>query len=89
MKQNNVYANADEKFVKRVLVHANDSNNLFYDDAATAEPVKADDLKDLFIKGMTVVTSDGAMYNPVYFDGLTDVVCLSDEATAVTFTAEE
>lgn len=82
--ENKVYANECEKFVKTLLVHANESKELFYDEAF-AKPVLAADLKELFLKGMTVV-SGGKFLAPVCFDG-SAVKCHDGEA-ALSFTVK-
>lgn len=83
IKKDNVFARADEKFVKTLLVYANESNVLFYD-AESVNAVLTTEVQDLFLKDITVV--DGENYlKPVAFTEA-GVVCY-DGSAAVTFTA--
>lgn len=82
--ENKVYANESEKFVKTLLVHVNESKELFYDEAFE-KPVLAADLKDLFLKGMTVVSGEKFLA-PLCFDGAA-VKCHDGEA-ALAFTVK-
>lgn len=66
MKKDNIYAKADEKFVKTTILYANSTDKLFYDAAAKDNKVLAADLTDLFLKGVTVKKDN------VYYKG----VCL-------------
>lgn len=78
----NIYARAEEKYVKTVLVYADDSNVLFYDEAKTEE-VKTADAQDLFLKGLTVVADD--VYMRAVAFGASGVICY-DGTDAQTFT---
>lgn len=79
---NKVYTNEGEKFVKTLLVHANEDKYLFYDETLK-KPVLTADLKDLFLKGITVVSGEKFLA-PVYFDGA--AVKCHDGAATLTFT---
>lgn len=64
MKKENVYAKAEEKFVKTTILYANSTDKLFYDAAAKDDKVLAADLTDLFLKGVTVKKDN------VYYKGI-------------------
>lgn len=64
IKKNNVYARADEKFVKTVVLYANSADKLFYDEGAKADKVVAADLTDLFLKGVVIKKEN------VYYRGI-------------------
>ena len=83
MKRNNVYAKADEKFVKVVKVYANESNVLYLDEAATA-PILTTDLEELFLKKIAIVKGTTILIPIAYTS--TGVVTYDGE-NAVTFTA--
>lgn len=83
IKRDNVYAKADETYVKTLLVYANESNVLFYDEALQ-NPVTTDVVEELFLKGVTVV-SGGTYLKAVAFN-TTGVICY-DGTAAETFTA--
>lgn len=86
MKKENIYAREDEKFVKAVVLHANEANKLFYD-AAVTEAVKSADLKNLFLKGIAVVKGD-VCFKP-FQCGAESVHAYDVSASAaITFTAE-
>lgn len=82
MKKDNVYAKSDEKFVKTVILYADGSDKLFYDAAAKVDKVATADLKDLFLKGVTI------MKDSVYYSGIclkTNTIIGYDGTTAKTF----
>ena len=85
MKKEVIYAKADEKFVKTVVLYANSSKALFYDKEAKTDKVAKTDLQELFTKGVTVVMNK-EFYAPVCLkeEGLISY----DGTQAVTFTAE-
>lgn len=71
-----LYAKANEKFVKAVVLYADSSNVLCYDSAKT-DKVPADMVKNLFDKGLIlVVTSDGE-YRPFLFTDETTYYAVS------------
>ena len=58
MKQNNIFADAEEKYVKNVLVYADaDDGHLFYD-AGKTQKINKDDLLNLFLKGLVIFLTD-------------------------------
>lgn len=65
IKRENVYARVDEKFVKTVVVYANSGKVLFCDEAFE-HPVLTTELKDLFLKGITISVDD-ALHMPVSY----------------------
>lgn len=85
IKRDNVYAQAEEKFVKTLMVYADSSNVLFYD-AELKNAVSTVDLKDLFLKGLTVVTDDACLKAVAYTEA--GITCY-DGTAAVEFTATE
>lgn len=85
-KRENIYAHADEKFVKTTMLYANGSKELFYDEATTAEKVKKADLTRLFLAGVTIVLS-GVYYKPVCLKEA-GLIAYDGTTTALTFTAE-
>lgn len=64
IKKNKIYARADEKFVKAVVLYANSNDKLYYDEAAKTDKVVAADLTDLFLKGV-VIKKDNAYYRGI------------------------
>lgn len=85
IKKENVFARADEKFVKTLVLHANESNVMFYE-AEFVNAVLTTEVQDLFMKGITVVNGEN-YFKPVAFTAA-GVVC-HDGSAAVTFTATE
>lgn len=83
-RRTNVYADGHEKNVKTVMLHADGTNKLFYDEANLV-PVMEDELEDLFLKGMTIKTTTGYI-KPVEFEAGTVV---SHDATTYTAEAED
>ncbi len=84
MKKENIYAKADEKYVKTTVLYANGSKALFYDKEATADKVMKADLQDLFMKGVVVFMTD-THYAPVCVNS--KGLIAHDGTQAVTFTA--
>lgn len=86
MKKDNVYARADEKFVKTVVLYANTSKVLFYDKEAKTDKVAKADLKELFEKGI-VIAMNNDLYAPVCLK--TTGIVSYDGSAAVTFTGSD
>ncbi len=53
---NRVFQDAKDKYVSAVIVYFND--NKFYFDEAFEQEVSADEMKDLFFKGIVAVKND-------------------------------
>lgn len=85
MKREAVYAKADEKFVKAIVLYANGSKALFYDKEAKTDKVAKADLQDLFLKGVVIFMTD-TYYKPVCLKS-TGLIASDGTSTAVTFTA--
>lgn len=86
-KKDNVFARADEKFVKTTIVYADSSKVLFYDSAAKTDKVMKEDLSDLFKKGV-VISQSGKLYNPVCCSAA-GFVANDGTSTALTFTGSD
>ena len=84
-KKEQIYARVDEQNVKTLVLYANTSGALYYDEAANKDKVLKADLTDLFLKGITVVKA-GIYYKPVCLKS-TGLVASDGTSTAVTFTA--
>lgn len=87
IKKDNVFAKADEKFVKTTVIYADSSKVLFYDSAAKKDKVMKSDLPDLFKKGVTVSQS-GSLYNPVCCSSA-GLIANDGTSTALTFTGSD
>lgn len=74
-KMNNIFADAEEKFVKTVVLYGHTDNYIYIDEAHTTK-VGKDTLLNLCLKGITIKYND-VYYKPVYF---------SDEETYVSVT---
>lgn len=85
MKKENIYAKADEKYVKTTVLYANSSKALFYDKEAKTDKVMKADLQELFLKGIVVSMND-VYYVPVCLKA-TGLIANDGTTTAVTFTA--
>lgn len=83
-KRETVNARYEEKFVKTTIVYANTSNVLFYDAAKTDKVLKTE-LKDLFLKGVTIDNGSGALLTPVVCNA--DGLIAYSGTTTVTGTA--
>ena len=91
-----IYADADEKFVKAVVLYGKTSDTALYRDAKTTEgnEVNAAELMDLCKKGL-VISYEDAFYTPVSFKddaGTTKVTIATYSGSAfaqVEFASEE
>lgn len=86
IKKETVAARYDEKYIKTVILYADGSDKLFYDKSAKVNKVAKEDLKDLFMKGITIFKSD-VYYKPICLK--TEGVVGHDGTSAVTFTIPE
>lgn len=86
IRKNTVNANYEEKYVKTVILYADSSDKLFYDKTAKVDKVTKEDLKELFMKGVTIIKND-VYYKPICLK--TEGVIGYDGASAVTFTIPE
>lgn len=57
LKRHEIYEQLKDLHVATVMVYPNESKVLFYDEAHEV-PVLTTELKDLFIKGMTIVAGE-------------------------------
>ena len=83
-KRTNIFEKSNELHVKTVILYADNSKALFYDEAAKIDKVLKDDLLDLFLKGVTVLYS-GKYYKPVCHS-TAGLVASDGTSTALTFT---
>lgn len=64
--KNEIYSDANEKYVKTTLAYADaDDGELYFDEKKTTK-IPKEDLRNLFLKGMTVVYS-GEYLKPVSY----------------------
>lgn len=66
LKRHEIFEQAKDVHVATVMVYPNGSKVLFYDEAHTV-PVLTTELKDLFIKGMTIVVNEDELAAPVAY----------------------
>lgn len=85
MNKEIIYAKADEKFVKAVVLYADASKALFYDKEAKTDKVSKADLQELFTTGVVIVMNK-EFYAPICLKS-TGLISY-DGTQAVTFTAE-
>lgn len=81
-----LYAKANEKFAKAVVLYPNSSNVLYFDEAATEEPVTTAELEYLATIGAAVVKKGTAIARVVTYDNNT-AVAFDASGSALTFTA--
>lgn len=71
-----IFARANEKFVKAVVLYADSSNVLCFDSEAT-DKVPAEMVKNLFEKGLLLVSTDDGEYKPTTFTDETTYYAVS------------
>lgn len=84
---NKVYANSDEKFVKTLLIYADENTKLYYD-AEFENSVKSAELKDLFLAGVTICDGD-ILHTPCSLARGEVLMTAEDNYTCVDVTPEE
>lgn len=74
-KKTNVFIDADEKYLNKVVLYAKDTSDGFlYVDATQKTAITRVDLLNLCMKGLVLVSYKGSYYAPIYFkDNTTDV----------------
>ena len=66
LKRHEIFEQAKDLHVATVMVYPNEAKVLFYDEAHLV-PVLTTELKDLFIKGMTIVVAEDELVVPVAY----------------------
>lgn len=84
MTRTNIFEKSNELHVKTVVLYADSSKALFYDEAAKTDKVMKDDLLDLFLKGVTILHS-AKYYKPVCYSA-SGLVASDGTSTALNFT---
>lgn len=84
---NTVFIDANEKYMSKIVLYAKDtSDGYLYIDSAKTQNINHDDLLNLCMKGMVLVSYKGAYHAPVIFkDNTTDVTLTI--ATAISASA--
>ena len=73
-----VYNDAGEKYLNKVVLYAKDTSDGFiYADATCTANVSHDDLLNLCMKGLVVVLYKSVYHNPVYFKDATGTVTVT------------
>lgn len=65
MNKNLVFIDAEEKYLGGVILHAESAESVLTYDEAHKNKVSAEDLKNLFVKGLVVVECENILYKPV------------------------
>ena len=90
IKKNRIYAKAAEVYTKAIILYADASKVLFYDEAAAKDKVLNEDLEELFMNDAVIKHND-AYHKPVACNASGLIVCDVTGGTpaAVTFTGSE
>lgn len=95
MKLNKVFADAEEKLLKAVVIYGKESDNYAYADDKFTMKISKKMLLNAAVKGL-VVSFNGALFNPVCFkedeDGFSEVTIwntTAETAAAITLHSEE
>ena len=95
-KMDQRYGNAEEKYVKTVVLYGKSGDSYLYSDvdsataATEANRIDKDTLMDLLLKGVVVISYGGVFYAPLYFSesggavGVTFATAISASASAAT-----
>ena len=70
------YANADQKFLKTVIVYAKKNDNFIYADSACTQKIDKETMTELCVKGLAVVSYEKAFYPIAAFKENTTKKCL-------------
>ena len=63
---NNVFANSEEKYLKKVILYGHSDKYLYQEEAHTTK-IDKDALMGLCMKGLLLVKYNDAYYTPVFF----------------------
>lgn len=78
-----IYKSSEEKFVKSVVLYADDNSKLFHDAEKTVNVTK-DELFEAFMVGVAVCTAEGTYVKAVkYVDGGAEASIYTDADTAL------
>lgn len=83
-----IYDDAVDKNVAYQIVYAKASGNALTHDAAGAEKVYTDELKDMYLKGMVVLVNSADYMKPVSYSesaGVGTIVCVKGTGSTATF----
>ena len=73
-----LYANSEEKYLKKVILYAKDTSDGFvYADSGLTQNVGHDELLDLCLKGLVTVLYKSVYHTPVYFKDVSGTVTLT------------
>lgn len=92
-----IFATSEEKYLKTVTLFGKSGDSYVYADSACTVKVSADELENLFVKGLAQIQYGGATYAPVCIKadaskgGLAITIwdALASAAAAVTLHSEE
>lgn len=76
MKLTTNYANADQKFLKTVIVYAKKGDNYVYADSGCTVKIDKDTMTELCVKGLVVISYEKAFYPVAAFKDNTAKKCL-------------
>lgn len=94
MSMNKIFADAEEKYVKTVVVYADaDDGHLFYD-SSKSQKIPKDELLNLFLKGMVIFLTDEYLIPVAYKESggaavVTAIHESAETATALNFNSAE
>lgn len=88
IKRHEIYEQAKDLHVATVMVYPDESKVLFYDEALEV-PVLTTELKDLFIKGMTIVVNEEEFEVPISYTPNTGVKTVDKTIYTATVPTEE
>lgn len=85
-----IYIDAKDKNVALDLVYGEASESALTHDEEGVNPVYTDELKDMYLKGMVVLTGESEYMKPVSYSesaGVGTVVCVTGTGSTATFSA--
>lgn len=85
---NKLFIDAEEKYLAGVMLYGNGDDTVLTYDKEHENKVKAEDLKNLFLKGLVVIENEGKIYKPVTFEDKTthyEVIVVGENVSAAEF----
>lgn len=85
---NKLFIDAEEKYLAGVMLYGNGDDTVLTYDKEHKNKVKAEDLKNLFLKGLVVIENEGKIYKPVTFEDKTthyEVIVVGENVSAAEF----
>ena len=83
-----VFIDAEEKYLAGVVLYGNGDDTVLTYDSTHKKQVPAEELKNLFLKGLAIIENEGKIYKPVTFEDKTthyEVIVVGENLSSAEF----